>query len=469
LQACGLFAGSTVPPDSPTSGALEGIAVNPNNTSQIVAGTVNGGVWRTTNADPSNPGAITWTPLTDQLSSLSIGAVAFDPADHTGNTFYAGTGVFTNSFSAGGAAVGLYKTTDAGTTWSLLGQGTPGGHRIKAIVVTGSTILLGTIDGTGIDKNASRDYSVLGGGLFRSTDGGASFAQVVGTGSTDLPAGAVPSLAQDPNNPLRVFAAVAGVGVFRSDDGGATWAPFSQNLTGAAGSSDIELAVQNVGGATTLFAGVSNGDTLDGVFTTSSLTGGGWTGLAAVPAGFDAGSNFAEKFQLVADPTNAGVVYLDGQGGTGIFRYDPAGQGSWVQIDDTGTLDGTGAHDDSRDLKFLGTTALLESDDGGIYALPNPTDAAHNDWQSFNGNLRTAEFTSVAYDSTNHVLFGGAQDNGSSEQAAPGGTTWTQVAGGDGQFQQVDTTSLGGTSSATRWRTTSIPSSATATTTPTTR
>src|SRR5262245_7508780 len=102
---------------------MQSIAVNPNNSSQIIAGTVNGGVWRTTNANTANPTAITWTQLTDQLGSLAIGAVAYDAADATGNTFYAGTGLFGNAFDSGGPAIGLYRTTDGGTTWALLGQG----------------------------------------------------------------------------------------------------------------------------------------------------------------------------------------------------------------------------------------------------------------------------------------------------------------------------------------------------------
>ena len=57
-------------------------------------------------------------------------------------------------------------------------------------------------------------------------------------------------LVQDPNNPQRIFAAIAGVGVYRSEDGGLTWSPFSTGLGGAASSSDIELATQSVGGAT---------------------------------------------------------------------------------------------------------------------------------------------------------------------------------------------------------------------------
>jgi len=452
-----LYGNAGTPPDDPVAGAVESLAVNPNHPAQILIGTVDGGVWRTTSADATNPAAISWTPLSDHLASLAIGAVAYDPADATGNTFYAGTGLWSNSFDSGDSAVGLYRTTNAGATWQLLGNNASGvnvlaTHRIKALAITGQTILAGTINGTGIGSvtqpgDSLRDYATLGGALFRSADGGATFSQVLP--ASGLPSGAVSSLVVDPNDALRVFAAVDGQGVFRSEDGGVSWTAYSSGLMGAATSADIELAVQNLGG-TTLFAGVSQENegastqAFNGVFSATDFTGSGnWTGLAAAPAAFNPGLGFAEKFQLATDPVNAGVVYIDGQGGSGIYRYDPTGAGSWVQIDQGGAQN-TSPHPDSRDLKFLNNTTLLESDDGGIYFLQDPSSAATSNWNSFNGNLANHEVYSAAYDATNRVVIEGTQDNGSPRQNAAGSLSYSDLTGGDGAFQQVDTTSLGG-------------------------
>src|SRR5262249_2266282 len=71
--------------NSPVAGAVQAIAVDPNNTNVAYVGAVNGGVWKTTNATAAFPH---WVPLTDQLPSLSISALVMSPLDS--NVLYAG-------------------------------------------------------------------------------------------------------------------------------------------------------------------------------------------------------------------------------------------------------------------------------------------------------------------------------------------------------------------------------------------
>lgn len=103
------------------SGAIEALAPHPTNSNIIYAGTVNGGIWRTSDAQQINP---QWTPLTDFHQSLSISAIAFSPIDvnddgttkgtSTGTTVYAGTGNFSS-----GDAIGVLRSTD-GTQFALM-------------------------------------------------------------------------------------------------------------------------------------------------------------------------------------------------------------------------------------------------------------------------------------------------------------------------------------------------------------
>ncbi len=340
--------------------------------------------------------------------------------------------------------MGVLRSTDGGTSWSQLATDDFANQRIKNLIPTSidldpgpgvqQVVLAGTISGNGI--TGSRVYSVQGGALFRSTDSGESFTQVtVAPGST----GAVTGLIADPNDDMRFYAAVPGTsgGVFRSDDGGVTWAPVNTGITGITASDVIELAVHDAGATTVLYAALANGDDVTGVFR-STDNGANWATLAGVPAAFNAGSAFAEKINLVADPVVDDVVYISGQGdGANILRYDPAGGGSWVNITEGGTASNTDPHADSRDLVFLNNTTLLQSDDGGFYFIQNPRNAAANDWQSFVGNMGAVEFYSTAYDNLNNLIFGGTQDNGTSIQDGPSSTTWDRFLGGDGQTSQA--------------------------------
>src|SRR5262249_18387940 len=107
----------------------------------------------------------------------------------------------------------------------------------------------------------------------------------------------------------------------------------------------------------------------------------------------------------------------------------------------------TAPHADSRSLLFgtnAGNDFLLETDDGGIYFLDRPENAAVRNWTSKIGNLRITEVYSVAYDRVNDVFFVGAQDVSSSEQISSGPNSgWhnARIGGmddhmrGDGQGQ----------------------------------
>ena len=208
-------------------------------------------------------------------------------------------------------------------------------------------------------------------------------------------------------------------------------------------------SVTNLNGTLTL-GGVNTyaGDT------TIAAAGAVKVGVAgAIPSGSGKG-NLAANGTFTITVVNANEFSLNGSTGNGdyvaatgtytrsgaILRYNPAGAGSWVLINQGGSQ-GTSPHADSRDLEFLSNNTLLEADDGGIFELLNPINAAANTWTTF-GNLDAFEIYSVAYDSTNGLIFTGMQDNGSPHQNASGSGVFTEQTGGDGQFQQVDNTSL---------------------------
>ena len=142
-------------PNNEVVGAIHTIAAHPTNADVLYVGAVNGGIWRTTNATAASP---TWTPLTDSLSSLSIGALEFDPANS--NRLLAGIGRFSSLARLGGALAGLLLTTNGGDTWQQITHPLLVGENFSGVAVRDNLLL------------ASSNAFFGVGGLFRSVNGG---------------------------------------------------------------------------------------------------------------------------------------------------------------------------------------------------------------------------------------------------------------------------------------------------------
>ena len=186
---------------------------------------VNGGVWKTTDFGR------TWTPIFDDQPTGSVGSIAIAPSDP--NVIYVGSGegLARPDLSVGD---GIYKSTDAGKTWTHLGL--RDGQQIPYIVVDprNANRLFVAVLGHPYGPNEER-------GVYRSTDGGATFQKVLSkdenTGASDLEF--------DPKNPDIVYACLweqrqgpwengawAGTtgGIFKSIDGGTTWRQLTRGL-----------------------------------------------------------------------------------------------------------------------------------------------------------------------------------------------------------------------------------------------
>jgi photosystem II stability/assembly factor-like uncharacterized protein len=188
-------------------------------------GVVNGGVWKTTDYGR------TWDPIFDEQGTGSVGAIAVAPSDP--NIVYVGSGegLQRPDLSVGD---GIYKSTDAGRTWTHLGL--RDGQQIPQIIIDprDPNRLFVAVLGHPYGPNAER-------GIFRSTDGGRTFEKVLykdeNTGGIDV--------AFDPQNAQTVYAVLwearqapwengafsgPGSGMFKSTDGGATWRQIGRGL-----------------------------------------------------------------------------------------------------------------------------------------------------------------------------------------------------------------------------------------------
>src|SRR5713226_4885417 len=200
--------------------AISGVPHQPN---VFYMAAVNGGVWKTT--DFGN----TWNPIFDDQPSGSVGALAVAPSDP--NIIYVGSGegLQRPDLATGD---GVYKSTDAGKTWTHLGSAKGGlrdAQQITAILVDPKdpNRVFVAAEGHPYGPNAER-------GVFRSTDGGQTFKKILykdeNTGAADI--------VFDPANPQTIYAVLwaarvapweirsgesfisAGSGIFKSTDGG---------------------------------------------------------------------------------------------------------------------------------------------------------------------------------------------------------------------------------------------------------
>ena len=180
----------------PVSGAIHTVAAHPTNADVLFLGSVNGGIWKTTNATAASP---SWTAQSDDQESLSIGTIEFDPTDGSSNTLVAGMARYSSLSRIGGPRAGLLRTTNSGTSWSALdGGGVLDGKNINGLAARGSTIVIS------VDIADSFTYSNIG--IFRSTNTGASFSQL-GSGQ-GIPRGVNWDLASDPSNNAVLYTAV---------------------------------------------------------------------------------------------------------------------------------------------------------------------------------------------------------------------------------------------------------------------
>lgn len=445
--------------DGEVSGAVQAVAPHPSDKDVLFIGAVNGGIWVTRNAMDAAP---QWTHLTDDQPSLAIGALEFDPTDGSHQTLVAGTGQF-SSFGIGGARAGLLRTTDGGATWKVLNKGgLPAGLNVTGVAPRGDVIV--------VSASGAADASDRG--IWRSTDAGETWTQVSGASGSGLPAGESFDLASDPRNPQRLFTNASGK-FYRSSDTGATWSRvsspametkllYAQNVEAAVGHNE-NVFVAIVGPSGQLAAVFHSGD-----------GGGTWSDMG-VPmvgnVGIHPGSQGSIHLSIAADPANANLVYVGGDRQDGqsfpivpnaigahdfsgcLFRGDVAAVPArrWAHLTHSkslgvaggGTASSSAPHADSRDMAVASNGVLIEADDGGVYKRTSP----HNnsgDWFSVNGNLQTAEYHAVAWDSNADIVVAGAQDTGTSEQFASLQPRFRSIATADGGVVAVDDQSTPG-------------------------
>lgn len=352
--------------------AVAGVASRP---FVLYLGTADGGVWQTTDAGR------TWQPLFDEQAVGSIGAIAVAPSNP--QIVYAGTGARADRDRANRGG-GIYRSADGGRTWTRLGLTSTQHIARIAVDPRDADRVLVAVLGSPSSADAER-------GVFRSIDGGRTFARVLSGGSDTGAADVV----LDPSAASIAYAslwhvrrrpwdgeAVSGSesGVYKSTDEGVTWrrldtpaaasGPFTGRLTLAVAPSD----------STRVFALASGGP---GAGLYVSTNGGErWTAAGGTAA---LGASEAGRVVAARDPSGRSILYVTG---ASVWRSTDLGGSFSRWIDDAGDA----RYEDLWINPQAESVAAVAGSRGALVTVNGGESWSEPDTQPF------GEFSSVAID-----------------------------------------------------------------------
>ncbi len=392
------------------SNAVSGVPGQPNT---FYFGSVGGGVWKSENSGR------TWNPIFDSQPVPSIGAIGI--ATSNPNVLYVGTGEsdMRSQISFGN---GIYKSTDAGKTWTHIGLDNT--RQIGRILVDPRNPELVFVAALGHAYGANADR-----GVYRSSDGGATWQKVLYKGDN---IGAI-DLAFDPRNSRTIYATLwnsrrppwsiyspsygPGSGIFKSTDGGDNWQQLTEGLpTERVGRIGIAVAPTN---SNLVYAIV---DAKQGGIYRSDDAGATWRKMSDEHRIWGRGWYFCN---VVVDPENPETVYVSN---TSLYRSTDGGK-IWTAIR------GAPGGDDYHQLWIYPNDPkrmIIASDQGTVI-----TEDGAATWSSWY-NQPTAQMYHVAPDYRfPYWATGAQQDSGSigvparSSHAEISNHDWSGMCAGD--------------------------------------
>jgi photosystem II stability/assembly factor-like uncharacterized protein len=387
----------------------------------IFAGSVSGGIWKTTNFLSAAP---TWTPVNDKMANLAV--TCLWQSKTNANLMLAGTGEgYFNVDAIRGA--GIFRSTDGGITWAQIPT-TADFEYCQDIVMDNNNNIYVSL----------RNLSSANRGVMRSTDNGVSWTQVLGLPLTTLPfaTGRASDLEVASNGDLyctlgiftrgMVVKSAATNGANTGADG--FWTDITPTFTDPVHRTEIAVSPSN---PQRLYCMGQDSATSQVIEIFRSDNGGAsWASFAA-PSGLNNGVNSQNWYNLIlaVDPSNPDVVVA---GGLNVARSTNAGA-SWATIS-------SGVHVDNHVLMYQSSSRLIVGNDGGLW-VSNNANATTPTFSNKNNNYNVTQLYGADFHPTLPDYFlAGAQDNNTHKLEVPGVNPGNPVVGGDGGNPHIDQT-----------------------------
>jgi len=439
-------------------GRTRALAWDPNDGTgkKVWAGGVSGGLWY--NNDITNANS-SWINVGDIWSNLAITKIIFDPNNI--QNIYVSTGEGHGVSATQGA--GIWKSTNGGTSWTQLSS-TTGMTYINDLVVrneSGTSVVYAAVDGDFYQGLWSIYQNT---GLYRSINAGTSWSQVMltntnppGTGAPYTPSSI--SIALD--NRLWVGTKATpyngtdrGGGQVLYSDNGTSWTiAKSVAVTNGRGRVTIATAPSD---ANYVYAFVEK-NTASSVSSISLIKstdkGATWSDMS-LPDDVDNGISAADFSRgqawydqvLKVDPNVPQTVYI---GAVDLFKSTDAGA-NWTQISKWSNNPGMGSiarlsyvHADQHALEFKpnsSSTAVFGNDGGVFYSadLTNASTSSVINERNLNYNVTQFYAAAIHPSANTNYYLAGAQDNGTQQFNAAGLGVTNEVTGGDGAYCFID-------------------------------
>lgn len=430
------------------SGRFVDIAVPSDDPHTFYIATASGHLWKTTNR------GITFDVLfNDQPDIFSIGAIAIAPSDS--NILYLGSGEANNSRSSYWGN-GVYKSTDAGESWTNVGL--PMSQHIGRIVVhpTNPNVVYVASLGPLYSEGGER-------GLYKSTDGGHSWERMLNHRSEGQDVGVV-DVVMDPTDPNTLYAATydkvrlpwtfdlggPGSRLFKTTDGGENWIQIGQGLPeGMLGRIGVDVyhsdpnvlyvTIENANKEgmsdqerrQELLDHMSSRGMIGGEVYRSENAGMNWEKVSPDDQSIGGGPAYYYG-QIIIDPNDSDIVHVLSAASWG--TYD--GGETWERRPYGFGGDDHALWINPNDSRHI----ILGYDHGMGISYDGGENWYHPDFQSL------AQFYAVGVDNSRpYRVMGGLQDNGShmAYHTNPAGgpvyfEQWERVGGGDGMYNEID-------------------------------